>query len=173
MAPSDDTPARVRWARLRFQIIGALLAAPPDDGELRVRLTELAAKAWTHPTTGYGIRFSFKTVERWFYAARGAADPITVLARKVPKTRAGEWKKPQLLGILEHPREGPAGPRAPRIGTRARSGAAPRGDRPDLRIPRNTRGACRRARAAGCVDRAVRSDGGIRRVGVGDDRSSP
>jgi putative transposase len=110
MAPSDDTPARVRWARLRFQIIGALLAAPPDDGELRVRLTELAAKAWTHPTTGYGIRFSFKTVERWFYAARGAADPITVLARKVPKHAGTHPSVSPALGdalqrlYREHPR---------------------------------------------------------------------
>jgi transposase InsO family protein len=84
MPPSADAPARVRWARLRFQIIGALLAAPPDDGELHVRLTELAAKVWVHPSTGLTVRFSFKTIERWFYAARGAPDPIAVLARKVP-----------------------------------------------------------------------------------------
>jgi transposase InsO family protein len=74
----------VRWARLRFQIIGALLASPPGEGELHARLAELAARIWTHPTTGEAVRFSFKTIERWFYAARGAADPIAVLARKVP-----------------------------------------------------------------------------------------
>jgi putative transposase len=85
MPPSDDTPVRVRWARLRFQIIGTLLAAPPDEGELRPRLTELAARAWAHPTTGEVVRFSLKSIERWFYAARGAADPMAVLARKVPK----------------------------------------------------------------------------------------
>jgi transposase InsO family protein len=84
MPPKDDTPVRVRWARLRFQIIGALLASPPEDGELHRRLAELAARMWTHPTTGEAVRFSFKTIERWFYAARGAADPIAVLARKVP-----------------------------------------------------------------------------------------
>jgi putative transposase len=84
MPPSDDTPARVRWARLRFQIIGTLLASPPEEGELRLRLTELAARPWAHPTTGEVVRFSFKTIERWFYAARGATDPIAVLARRVP-----------------------------------------------------------------------------------------
>ena len=84
MPPSDDTPARVRWARLRFQIIGTLLASPPDEGELRLRLTELAARPWAHPTTGEVVRFSFKTIERWFYAARGATDPIAILARRVP-----------------------------------------------------------------------------------------
>lgn len=84
MATDDDTPARVRWARLRFSIIGPLLASPPADGELRERIDELAARSWKHPTTGEGTRFSFKTLERWFYAARVAPDPIAVLARKVP-----------------------------------------------------------------------------------------
>ncbi len=110
MPPSDDTPARVRWARLRFQIIGTLLAAPPDDGELRVRLTELAARAWAHPTTGEVVRFSFKTIERWFYAARGAADPIAVLARKVPRhagthPRISEALAEAIAGLYaSHPR---------------------------------------------------------------------
>jgi len=84
MTSQDDTPARVRWARLRFQIIGPLFAAPPDEGELRQRIEELAAKPWRHPTTGEAIRFAFKTIERWFYVARAAGDPLTALARKVP-----------------------------------------------------------------------------------------
>lgn len=84
MANDDDTPARVRWARLRFSIIGPLLASPPEDGELKARLDELAARSWRHATTGESVRFSFKTIERWFYAVRGAPDPIAVLARKVP-----------------------------------------------------------------------------------------
>lgn len=81
---TDDTPARVRWARLRFSIIGPLLAAPPDEGELKSRIEELAARPWRHPSNGQATRFSFKTIERWFYAARGQPDPIAVLARKVP-----------------------------------------------------------------------------------------
>lgn len=84
MATGNDTPMRVQWARLRFSIIGPLLSAPPEDGELKTRIEELAARAWVHPSNGQSTRFSFKTIERWFYAARGAADPIAVLARKVP-----------------------------------------------------------------------------------------
>jgi transposase InsO family protein len=76
--------ARVRWARLRFQILGTLMAAPADDGELKVRIEALAARAWRHPTTGESIRFSFKTIERWWYIARDAEDPFAALARKVP-----------------------------------------------------------------------------------------
>jgi hypothetical protein len=85
MADDDHAPsARVRWARLRFQILGPLMAAPADDGELKARIEVLAARAWRHPTTGETIRFSFKTLERWWYIARGADDPLAVLARKVP-----------------------------------------------------------------------------------------
>jgi putative transposase len=76
--------ARVRWARLRFQILGPLLAAPPSEaGELKTRLEELAARTWRHPTTGESVRFSFKTFERWWYIARAAGDPLAALARKV------------------------------------------------------------------------------------------
>jgi putative transposase len=85
MANDDNAPsARVRWARLRFQILGALLAAPADDGELKTRIGELAARPWRNPTTGESIRFSFKTIERWWYTARGVDDPLGALARKVP-----------------------------------------------------------------------------------------
>ena len=85
MANDDHAPsARVRWARLRFQILGPLMATPADDGELKARIEELAARAWRHPTTGESIRFSFKTIERWWYVARGAVDPLAALARKVP-----------------------------------------------------------------------------------------
>jgi transposase InsO family protein len=110
MARDDDTPMSVRWARLRFQIIGALLASPPEDGELKLRIEELAARPWRHPATGDTIRFAFKTIERWFYSARGEADPIAILARKVP-SHAGTHKSisPALGEAIarqhrEHPR---------------------------------------------------------------------
>ncbi len=46
--------------------------------------------------TGESVRFSFKTIERWWYTARGVDDPISALARKVP-SHAGT-----------HPSVGPA-----------------------------------------------------------------
>lgn len=85
MADDESTPARVRWARLRFAIIGPLLSAPADAGELWGRIEELASKSWRHPTTDRAIRFSAKTIERWYYEARGEQDPIKALERKVPK----------------------------------------------------------------------------------------
>jgi hypothetical protein len=65
---SDDLPQRDRWARLRFAIIGPLLAAPPAAGELREALNILAAKVWRHPFTGLEIRFGCSTLERWYSA---------------------------------------------------------------------------------------------------------
>jgi hypothetical protein len=59
-----------RWARLRFSIVGPLLAAPPAAGELRRELQRLSAKTWRHPLTGAPVRFSFATIERWYYVSR-------------------------------------------------------------------------------------------------------
>src|SRR5690606_22540342 len=47
-----DPPQRDRWARLRFSIIGPLLAAPPAPGEVHDALATLAARAWRHPISG-------------------------------------------------------------------------------------------------------------------------
>jgi transposase InsO family protein len=81
----DDTPARVRWARLRFSIVGPLLASPAVSGELGEAIAELSRRPWRHPTTGETVCFSGKTIERWYYAARRELDPLRALERKVPK----------------------------------------------------------------------------------------
>ncbi len=70
------------WARLRFAIVGPLLADPPPSGELGARLQELAAKDWRHPVTGLPLRFGFGTLERWYYLARDAHDPVAALRRR-------------------------------------------------------------------------------------------
>ena len=86
MSTHNERDAAVprRWARLRFSILGPLLAAPPEHGELRARIEELAAKPYQNPTTGEVIRFGASTIERWFYTAKDAADPVAALARKIP-----------------------------------------------------------------------------------------
>lgn len=80
----DEAPARVRWARFRFSLIGPLLAAPPEPGELAAKLAELAAGSYRHPTSGAPLRVSEKSIERWYYRSRSAADPVAALARQVP-----------------------------------------------------------------------------------------
>lgn len=79
MKSSIDSPKRERWARLRFSIIGALLAAPPAAGELAAALQTLSAKPWRHPQSNLDIRFSVATLERWYYAARRSEDPVGAL----------------------------------------------------------------------------------------------
>lgn len=74
-----------RWARMRFSVIGPLLAAPPKSGELRAELEKLAAKAWRHPVTGEPVHFGVSTIERWFYQARAAQDPVQTLRTRVRK----------------------------------------------------------------------------------------
>ena len=73
-----------QWARFRFSVIGPLLAAPPDRGELQEQLQSLAAKKWCHPITGQRVQFGLSTIERWFYTARNEKkDPVQALRRKI------------------------------------------------------------------------------------------
>ncbi|MEJ2325992.1 MAG: IS481 family transposase, partial [Chromatiaceae bacterium] len=97
------------WARLRFAIIGPLLADPPPPGDLGARLKALAAKDWRHPVTGLPLRFGFATLERWYYLARDAQDPVAALRRR-RRRDAGEQRRltPRLIEALraqyrEHP----------------------------------------------------------------------
>ncbi len=88
--PIKDDPDR--WARLRFSIIGPLLSAPPPQGGLRQALEALAQTHWRHPVNGTTIRFSFSTIERWFYLARKANDPVKAL-RRHPRNDAGRFRR--------------------------------------------------------------------------------
>jgi len=83
MADKPVSRVHERWARLRFSVIGQLLAAPPEKGALRAALEELAAREWRHPSSGVPVRFGVSTLERWFYRARNERqDPVAVLRRK-------------------------------------------------------------------------------------------
>jgi transposase InsO family protein len=83
LSGEHDLPQRDRWARLRFAIIGPLLAAPPSAGDLQAALQALAAKTYRHPVTALEIRFGCSTLERWYYAARRASDPVRALRNQV------------------------------------------------------------------------------------------
>lgn len=72
-----------RWAHFRFAIVGPLLAAPPESGELKAAIEALAEKTWHHPIGGDPVKFAFATIERWFYQARAARqDPVGTLKRR-------------------------------------------------------------------------------------------
>ena len=97
-----DPVDRDRWARLRFAIIGPLLAAPPPKGELQAMLRALSARTWQHPVSGQPIRFGVSTLERWYLTARRAKlDPVTALKTRI-RTDAGRSRTltPKLLEAL-------------------------------------------------------------------------
>jgi len=82
---SQDTrePARVRWAQLRFSIVGTLLSSPPAHGQLKALLEELAKKLYTHPTRDDEVvHFSVATIERWYYLDVFAHAPRPKVAGK-------------------------------------------------------------------------------------------
>ena len=71
------------WGQFRFSVIGSLFARPPDKGELREHLEELASSTYIHPIKGNELQFSVSTLERWYYRALGVDDPVLALERKV------------------------------------------------------------------------------------------
>jgi transposase InsO family protein len=80
----DASGKEERWAHFRFSVIGPLLAAPPERGDLKQELEILAGKKWRHPVTGQSVRFALSTIERWYYLALGEPkDPVGVLGRKI------------------------------------------------------------------------------------------
>jgi putative transposase len=109
MTELHDLPLRDRWARLRFAVVGPLLAAPPEAGQLRELITALAAQRWRHPVTGDDVQFGRSTVERWFYRARKAAhDPVGSLRdRKRPSGAGAGLSILAVQAIREQYREHP------------------------------------------------------------------
>ena len=109
MKPVIDPSPRDRWARLRFSIIGPLLAAPPPEGELQAALKSLAAKSWRHPLADKEIGFGVSTLERWYYAAKSASDPVAALRNRL-RDDVGRFPSltPRVIDVLaaqyrEHP----------------------------------------------------------------------
>jgi len=82
----DNKRGCERWGRLRFAVVGRLLAAPPPWGELQNELDKLVEMSWKHPITGLDRKFEFSTIERWYYdAKKEKQDPVAALQRKVRK----------------------------------------------------------------------------------------
>jgi len=80
----DESGREEKWAHFRFSVIGPLLAAPPERGELKQELEILTQKKWRHPVTAQWVQFGLSTIERWYYRALGEPkDPVGVLGRKI------------------------------------------------------------------------------------------
>jgi transposase InsO family protein len=89
MRGNDQDDRHDRWAKFRFAVVGSLLAAPPQRGELHSALVELSKKSWRHPLRDESVRFGVSTIERWYLQARKSANPMDVLRRQV-RSDAGQ-----------------------------------------------------------------------------------
>ena len=72
------------------------MAAPPAPRQLGAALLALAAKTWRHPVSGLDVRFGASTLERWYYRARSAGDPVAALKDGL---RGDEGSFPSLMPV--------------------------------------------------------------------------
>jgi len=79
------------WGQLRFSIIGGLLARPPESGKLGEEIEILASRCYRHPCEDKWVTFGASTIERWYYRALHAEDPVAALSRKI-RSDCGEIK---------------------------------------------------------------------------------
>ena len=111
MTKKPPGTAHGRWAEFRFGVMGSLLSAPPERGELESVLRELAKRHWTHPITGEPTQFHVSTIARWYYTARKHPDDITKALRPRVRSDRGRHRPHfaeavwEVLGkqYLEHP----------------------------------------------------------------------
>ncbi len=101
----DDAGARrEKWARLRFAVVGPLLASPPPAGQLGAEFERLSQRDWEHPSGKGPVRFAASTIERWYYRARAEEqDPVKALRRK-PRTDVGR-ERSMSAGLIAALRE--------------------------------------------------------------------
>jgi len=96
--PIVSTRYHELWAHFRFGVVGSLLSAPPPRGMLASSLNELCLKTWKHPINREPTKFSFPTVERWYYDAKNnSSDPVGALHRKIRKDAGTHSSLSELL----------------------------------------------------------------------------
>lgn len=94
----SQLPMWQRWAQFRFSVVGELLSCPPPKGQLQQAIGQLAQKNYRHPTDpNQRISFGPSTIERWYYKAKNAADPIAVLGRKIRSDAGVRWSMAEAI----------------------------------------------------------------------------
>jgi putative transposase len=79
-------------------VIGRLLSCPPEKGQLQRAIAQLAQKTYQHPIeSSRQISIGASTIERWYYKARSATDPIAVLGRKIRSDAGIRWSMSNVL----------------------------------------------------------------------------
>jgi len=98
-----EVPRWQRWAQFRFSVIGELLSCPPAKGQLQKAIGRLAQNSYRHPIDpDRKVRFGASTIERWYYKASQASDPIAALGRKTRVDAGKRWSMHEpLLAVLK------------------------------------------------------------------------
>jgi putative transposase len=95
---SDQMPMWQRWAQFRFAVIGELLSSPPEKGQLQRAIERLSQQIYRHPIEAdRRISIGASTIERWYYKAKEAADPIAALGRKIRNDAGIRWSMSDTL----------------------------------------------------------------------------
>jgi len=94
----SQLPMWQRWAQFRYSVIGELLSSPPPKGQLQQALQRLAERTYQHPIDPSGqICIGKSTIEKWYYRAKGAPDPISALGRKIRSDAGIRWSMSDIL----------------------------------------------------------------------------
>ncbi len=94
----DQIPMWKRWAQFRFAVIGKLLSSPPPKGQLQKAIEKLSRQTYQHPiNANRRISIGASTIERWYYKAKAAADPIAALGRKIRRDAGIRWSVSESL----------------------------------------------------------------------------
>ena len=94
----SDLPMWQRWAQFRFSVIGELLSSPPHKGQLQKSLQRLSEGTYQHPIDeNRQIGIGRSTIEKWYYRAKGAPDPISALGRKIRSDAGIRWSMSDAL----------------------------------------------------------------------------
>jgi hypothetical protein len=88
---------RRKMAEFRLSIIGPLLSMPPDKGQLQTEIESIAEGIYLHPIEKKWTTYHASTIERWYYLARDADDPIEALSRKVRSDAGKSYAMPHQL----------------------------------------------------------------------------
>ena len=84
---------REAWEQFRFAVVGPLLVAPPQPGELNKQFRSLARQQWQHPVKrDRVVTLSVATIERWYYRAKEASNPVSALKPR-QRSDAGRARK--------------------------------------------------------------------------------
>ncbi|EIM65338.1 integrase family protein [Desulfobacter postgatei 2ac9] len=91
------------------------MSSPPAKGQLQQEIQRLSQKIYQHPIDeNRKFTLGASTIERWYYKAKEADDPVVVLGRKprfdagirwsMPEAlldASGNWLQPMVLAILD------------------------------------------------------------------------